>query len=153
MSTKIFQTKLLRACLQLDKSFFEEREIEWSQEKCKESNKDVVSSVNTNWPEMRIQLALSKPAMREDRILSNSGTWLDATPSHVLSDFNKLPKLTDKEKERAREVYVETLGDIELENFSSDEFKERLYGGKPLRLPLAGEKHLTSALNNKFQNG
>ena len=29
VASKIFQTKILRACLQLDKSFFKEREMEW----------------------------------------------------------------------------------------------------------------------------
>ena len=115
----------------------------------KRRTKELKSAIQKQWPKMRVNLALSAPAIREDRILPDSSTWLDSTPSHLISDFSDLPRLTDEERSKAQKIYVEILAKTPLEKFSSAEFKQRMYRGKPLSLPLSGEKHLTS--KDKFK--
>ena len=111
---------------------------------CKKTTKELKDSIKKRWSKMRVSLALSSPAIREDRILSNSSTWFDSTPSHLISDFEDLPKLNRTEKAKARKRYVKALAEIPLEKFSPFQFKERMYKGKPLHLPLSGERYLTS---------
>ena len=151
IETKIFQVGMLRACIREDKEWIKERGKKWSdvENTCRENVQNLKSSIKDHYPKMRLNLALSSPAAREDRILSDSATWLDSTPSHFISNFNDLPRLTREEKKEAEKLYVETLAKIPLEKFSSAEFKNRMHERKPLHLPLSGERYLTS--NDKFR--
>ena len=148
IQAKIYQTQMLRACVRGDGSWFGKKKIkvDWPLMKaaCKKKTKELKDSIKERWSEMRVNLALSSPAIREDRILSNKATWFDSTPSHLISDFNDLSKLSSREKVKARKLYVETLAETPLEKFSSSQFKGRMYKGKPLHLPLSGERYLTS---------
>ena len=125
-----------------NKSFFKKRDIKWSPEKCRKNNEELISSIKKNWPEMRIQLALSRPALREDRILSDKATWLDSTPSHPVSKFDSLSPLTSEEKSKAEQIYVENLSEVALDQLTSEELKDRLYNGFPTL--LSGERGFTS---------
>ena len=83
IETKIFQVGMLRACIREDEEWFEEKEIKWSdiEDTCIKDVQDIKSSIKDRYPKMRLNLALSSPAAKEDRILSDSATWLDSTPT------------------------------------------------------------------------
>ena len=147
IQSKIYQTRLIQKCIKRDREWFGKQKVkvDWSlmKEVCKKKTKELKSAIKERWSEMRVNLALSSPAIREDRILSDKATWFDSTPSHLISDFTDLPKLSSREKVKARKLYVENLAETPLEKFSAPEFKERMYKGKHLHLPLSGEKYLT----------
>ncbi|MCZ0931636.1 MAG: hypothetical protein OXJ52_00565 [Oligoflexia bacterium] len=151
IESKLYQSQVLRACVRGDRNWFSKQKADWPlmKEVCKEKNKELQVAVRKNWSKMRVQLALSAPALREDRILSDTATWFDSTPSHFMSEFQDLPQLSKKEKKQAERLYIETLSKTALDGFSRSEFKRRLKEGKALSLPLSGEKHLTS--NDKFR--
>ena len=146
IESKIFQTKMLRACVTQNRNWFSKKKVDWPLMKglCQKRNKELKTSIKSRWSDMRVNLALSSPAIKEDRVLSNNSTWFDPTPSHYISDFNNMPGLSGKEKTRTKKLYVKALAETSLDQFSSAEFKQRMYRGKPLHLPLAGEKYLTS---------
>ena len=148
IESKIYQTKILRACITEDRQWFARKKVkvDWPlmRAACKKKTKELKASIKERWSEMRVNLALSSPAIREDRILSNNSTWFDSSPSHLISDFTDLPKLSSREKVKARKLYVETLAETSLEKFSPSQFKHRMYKGKPLHLPFSGERYLTS---------
>ena len=146
IESKIFQTKMLRACVTQNRNWFSKKKVDWPlmKEVCKKRDRELKSSIKSRWSDMRVNLALSSPAIKEDRVLSDNSTWFDPTPSHHISDFSNMPGLSGKEKTRTKKLYVEALAETSLDQFSSAEFKQRMYRGKPLHLPLAGERYLTS---------
>lgn len=148
---KIHQIKTLRACATEDKNLLKQLQIDWESIKtdCPQMATELKSSIKSSWSEMRIQLALSDPAIREDRIRPEISTWLDPTPAHSVPGFVDLQELTQEEKQRARKLYVEALSQTPLERLNPLEFEQRLYKGRPLYFPVAGEKHLT--LKDDFQ--
>lgn len=113
IQSKIYQTQLIRNCILEKREWFSKQKdkVDWGLRKavCRQQTKALRSSIREHWTQMRVNLALSSPAIDEGRVLSKSVTWMDTTPSHLISDFNDLPKLTKKEKEKARKLYVETL--------------------------------------------
>ena len=118
---------------------------------CDKKNQELKKSVKQNWPQMRVDLALSRPALREDRILPDQSTWFDSTPSHTVSQFDKLPALSLKEKTTAEKRYIDSLSQISLENMSPSEFRKRLKEKKPLYANLSPKKHLTSRDQGKLR--
>ena len=155
IQAKIYQTKIIQKCIEEDRDWLRRQEglkhVDWPliRAVCRKNTKELKASIKENWPQMRINLALSSPAVKEDRILSADNTWFDPTPSHPISDFNDLPRLTLKEKTQARKLYVETLAETPLEKLSASEFKQRMYRGKSLHPPLSGERYLTQ--NDRFR--
>ena len=151
VEARIFRTEILRNCVTENKTYFIQKEIDWSimERVCKKEKNKLRTEIKKLWPKMRINLALISPAVKEDRILSDSSTWLDSTPSHLLSGFNDLPALTEEEKIKAKKKYVETLAKIPLEKFTPSEFKQRMYQKKPLHSPLSVKNYLTS--KDKFR--
>ena len=61
---------------------------------CQKQTDKLQSSIQKLWPDMTVHLSLSSPAALEDRILSDPSTWLDASPSHKISGFSQMPKLS-----------------------------------------------------------
>ena len=109
----------------------------------KKINRELISSIKEKWPKMRVQLALSSPPIKENRILSDSTTWFDSKPSRYISKFNDLSALTEGEKNKAKKIYVEALANVPLDEFSPDEVKKRLYGGKALNRLFSDGKQLS----------
>lgn len=145
IANKISQTLNLRCCITKNKEHCIQTEINQQNENvlCEKRIKGMKTVIKRLWPEMRIQLSLTSPKLREDRIISEKSTWLDSSPSHSISDFSDLPQLTKEEQARAETLYVKTLAEIPLEQLSSSEFKQRLYDGRALHTHIAGKKHLT----------
>ncbi|MCZ0932962.1 MAG: hypothetical protein OXJ52_07410 [Oligoflexia bacterium] len=150
IESKLFEIRLLKACalpLQ-NKNWLTEvyKGESWPkiQKSCEKAVKAVKSELKKSYPEMRLQLSLALSLIREDRILPDRATWLDSRPSHLVSGFIDLPKLTEEEKKTAGKAYVEFLSKTPLDLLDSSEFKRRLEGGGSLYLPLAGEKYLSS---------
>ena len=146
MESKIFQTKMLKACITGDRNWFSAKKVDESlmKEVCKKEEQNIKSAVNKNWSKMRINLALSSPTLREDRILPDRATWFDSSPSHTVSEFNKMSPLNEKEKKQAERIYINTLSKTPLEKFSPSEFRKRLKEGSALYAHLSPEKFLTS---------
>ena len=143
---KLYQTKTLHACVTKDKNLLQELSIDWEavKGKCRKTSKELKTSIKDGWTEMRVQLALRAPALRENRVLANRATWYDLTPSHFVSDFSDLPKLTKKERKKAENIYLNTLSEVPLESLSSLELKQKLKGKKSLYSFLSAKKPLTS---------
>ena len=143
---KLYQTKALHACATEDKNLLRKLNIDWEAIKgeCSQKSKELKASIKDRWPEMRIQLALKAPALRENRILANRATWYDPTPSHSISDFSDLPKLTQQERKKAENIYLNTLSKVPLESLSSSELKQKLKSKKSLYSFLSAKKPLTS---------
>ena len=143
IESKIFQTEKTRHCITSNKKWFSEKNIEWSKIKnhCQKIKKDVRSSIKDRWSDMRINLSLTSPRIREDQILSKSSSWLDNTPSHLISDFSdSIPKLTKEEEKKSKEIYKEALSSIPLKHLSPSEFKDRLEREEALGLFSDEEK-------------
>ena len=154
IETKIFQTQMLKACISKDRNFFNSKGISWSDmnQTCNKKSQELKNSVKQNWSQMRVDLSLSRPSLREDRILSDRGTWFDFTPSHLVSKFDKTPKLSPQEIQQAEKRYIEVLSKVSLESLSSSELKEGLEGKKPLYTgEFYGEKNLTNEDQNKLK--
>ena len=135
---KLSQTKTIRKCLKSDEGFFDKRD-----NKCQKINRELISSIKEKWPKMRVHLALSSPPIKENRILSDSATWFDSKPSRYISKFNDLSALTEGEKNKAKKIYVEALANVSLDEFSPDEVRKRLYGGKALNRLFSDGKQLS----------
>ena len=132
IESKIFKIKMVRACIGKDQNWFVSKKLEWNNIKnlCEKKSEEIRSTIKKNWSPMRINLALGKPALREDRILSDKATWFDPTPTHsITSEFSKLPKLTQKEKKQAEKIYVKNLSKVPLKQLGNPEFKQRLMNG------------------------
>ena len=137
IESKIFQIKTLKACTVGDQNWFTSKKIEWknAKEVCRQKNRELRDLIEKNWSPMRINLALSAPALREEaRILSDRATWFDATPSHSISEFNDLPELNKAEKQRAEKIYIESLSRVSLDELETAEFKKILSQSR-FRLP------------------
>ena len=147
IESKIFQTKMLRACVTQNRNWFSQKKIDWPlmKELCQKRNKELKSSIKSRWEDMRVELSLTSPALREDRIIPDRTTWLDSTPSHSISGFSSLPRLTDGEKEKADRIYVNTLAKVPLENLSVSDFKKRMYGRQQLNLTNRDQSRLRQA--------
>lgn len=119
--------------------------VSWSdiQRGCEGTIQNLKSEVKKSWSEMRIHLALTSSSLREDRILPERATWMDSTPTHLISIFSDLPKLTDKERSKAGRLYIEALAETPLDLLDSSDFKQRLEGSGHLHPPLSGDKYLT----------
>ena len=146
IESKIFQIKILKACITKNRNWFNEKKVDWPimKEVCKKKNKKLKNAIHKNWSKMRINLALSSPTLKEDRILPDRATWFDSTPSHRVSGFNKMNPLSKKEKKQAEEIYIKTLSEIPLEKFSSLEFRKRLKESSALYATLSPGEFLTS---------
>ena len=153
MESKLFEIRLMKACAfpLKNQSWLTElyKEDSWSkiQDSCKKTIQTVKSEVKKDYPEMRVQLALTAPAIKEDRILKNKATWIDNSPSHLVSSFTNLPKLSKEEQSLAEKYYVESLSETPLDSsldssLSASEFKRRLEGGKGYL--YSGKKYLSS---------
>ena len=146
LKLKSIKPKILRACTTEDRNWFGKKKIkvDWPLMKaaCKKKTKELKDSIKERWSEMRVNLALSSPAIREDRILSNKATWFDSTPSHLISDFTDLPKLSSREKVKARKLYVETLAETPLEKFSPSQFI-------PIRFEFSGFHNMKIICNKR----
>ena len=131
IESKIFQTQILKACIKKDRNWFDRKKVEWSLMKhvCQKKTSQLKDSISDNWSKMRIHLALSKPSLREDRIIPDTSAWFDSTPSHIVSQFNRLPRLNNKEKARAKRIYVDHLLKTDLESPESRNFKQKLREG------------------------
>ena len=144
IESKIYQIQSLQACVRGDREWFRKQKVkvDWPlmKEVCKKKTKKLRAAIKERWSEMRLNLALSSPAIDEGRILSKNSTWFDSTPSHLISDFTDLPRLSLREKTQARKRYVETLAQAPLSGLSSSEFKRRMYRGKTLH---SGKRQLT----------
>ena len=159
IESKIYQTKMLHSCA-TDKKWISQQKIDWPLIKalCEKTNKELKSSIKTRWPEMRVQLALSAPEDgKKDTLFSHPDAWLDKTPTHTVSLFNKLSPLNKKELAKAKSIYKNTLLKITLEKLSNTEFKERLEKERSLQsskrviLTNTDQDNLRKALSNLRQ--
>lgn len=90
---------------------------------CREITDKLKSSIKELWPSMAAHLALSSsssspslsspsiPSLspEDNRVLSNPLVLLDPSPSHKVSGFVKMPRLTHQELKRAKEIYIDNL--------------------------------------------
>ena len=149
--SKLFQIQRSKACAfpLKNKAWLTKvyKDTSWPeiQKNCKKITQKLKSEVKESWPEMRVYLSLTSAPIREDRILPDRATWMDSTPTHFMSLFSDLPKLTEKEKAKAEKLYVEALAETPLDLLDPSEFKKRLEGSGYLHLPLSGDKYLTQA--------
>ena len=135
---KLEQTRLFRACIIFYRPFFDKRKkwISWwrQKEECENLNKGLISSIKEYWPKLRRHLALSQPSLRENRILSDRATWMDATPSHFSFKFNRPTPLSSAEKKEVEKIYVDHIAQIPegiSGGLTEEEFRDRLYNGFP----------------------
>ncbi|MDE0092444.1 MAG: hypothetical protein OXN83_04060 [Oligoflexia bacterium] len=147
IESKIFQAKILQACLTEDKRWFSEKKIDWSsmQESCNQKNEELKNSVQDNWSEMRIQLALIKPSVvNAEKIHPDNRTWFDSTPSHYVSDFSSLPRLSEEEIKKAEDIFIDNLSSVSFEGLNRSEVQQRLREGKSLYYHPFSERHLST---------
>ena len=145
-----------QACIKPDRKWFDDKKVDWPLMKaaCVNHKKELISSVQSRWSKMRVNLSLISPSMLEDRIVTDRPTWFDSSPSHLISSFKdtSLPKLTAKEKKEAEKFYIDKVSEVPLEHFSKTEFKERLLKGLPVHGVLSGgEKYLTGRDQSKLR--
>ena len=138
VEAKLFQAQVLKNCVSGNIGWLAKKmkNVDHSLVKasCEKRKQELKESVKTRWPYMRVNLALSAPEEgKKDTLSSHTESWLDQTPTHTVSSFNKLSPLSKKELAEAQSIYKNTLSDISLERLSSDEFKKRLEQGKPLQ--------------------
>ena len=97
IESKIYQTKVLRACATRDRNWLSKQKVDWSLMKavCKQKNNQLKSSIQTRWTKMKVNLALSQ--VNADQIVT-SRPDLSFQFSHQISGFSPIPKLTEKEK-------------------------------------------------------
>ena len=160
MESKLFEIRLMKACAfpLKNQSWLKKlyKEDSWSkiQDSCKKTIQTVKSKVKKDYPEMRVHLALTSSRIREDRILKDKGTWMDNSPSHLVSSFTNLPKLSKEEQRVAGKYYVEALSKTPLgsldSSLSASEFKRRLEGGEGQL--YSGKKHLSQADTSRLKS-
>ena len=154
IESKIFHTKILKACIKGDRNWFRDKNVDSSliTKICKQKNKELRSSIKKSYPEMKVNLALSvQPGgNRMNRVLSNKALWFDKTPNHFVSEFNKLDKLNQEERSKAENIYISALSKLSLEGLSSEEFKSRLKKGENLYTHLS-KKNLSERDRKKLK--
>ena len=149
--SKLFQIRVSKSCAfpEENKAWLTKiyKDTSWPEIKrsCEKTIRELKSQIKESWLEMRIHLALTSSALKEDRILPDRATWMDTTPDHLIPMFTDLPKLTKKEKAAAGRLYTEALAEAPLDLLDSSEFKQRLEGNGYLYPPLSGDKYLTQA--------
>ena len=155
----------MKACVEEDKEYLislYKDNSSWSEieKACQKQTDKLQNSIQKLWPDMAVHLSLVSPAALENRILSDSSTWLDASPSHKISGFSRMPKLSPSELKRAKETYIEGLTKAYKESYSRsqssftpEDLKRHLKEGKPLhtgrkRLSLEDKIHLKRAVHD-----
>jgi len=141
IKARLFQVQILKACVAGDRSWFANNEdtVDWSMRKvqCQKFKEVLNNSIEENWPKMMVHLALSKPTLKEDRILSDRATWFDQKPSHIVSDFEDLPNLTKEEYSKAEDLYLQALDGIPLEGIKNSELKRKIYNKRSIGSPVS----------------
>ena len=128
VKSKIFQIRKLKACNSKDLNWFISRKLDWGEAKevCKKQLEEILHNVEKNWSPMRINLALSQPLVKEDRIIAQRSSWFDNKPSHFISDFARLPRLTSEETKQAENLYLENISSVPLKHFTPNQLKKML---------------------------
>ena len=132
IESKLFEIRLLKTCANPLKNkkwltkIYEKESWAEIQSSCYKAIQSIKSEVNKRYPELRVSLALSSPSIPSDRVLFDRGTWMNNSPSHLISDFVDLPKLTKEEQEKAEKTYISELAKTPLEFLSSAEFTKKL---------------------------
>ena len=141
IESKIFQTKVLRACATGDRNWLSRQKVDWPLMKalCEKKTKELKSSIKTRWPEMRTNLALSQ--VRFDRLVNINKHLFSVPPVHKISGFSSLPNLTEREEQGARKKLSEGLSSVPLDKFNPSEIKDIILQGKPF---FQGGKSLTT---------
>ena len=105
---------------------------------CRSKHQALKERISSLWPKMRESLSLSAPAVREQRIISNPSTWFDPSPSHKMSGFSSIEKLSGQEFEKAKSIAVSALVGA---------YQEESGGALPALERLFTKKQLAAALN------
>ena len=135
IESKLFQTRSLRACITKDRGWFSQKKIDWPliKKSCEKKNKALKYSIKYRWPEMRVQLSLSRlPLSNDQRVLyAPKSVWIDKSPSHLITSFKEtsLPHLTRQERRKAEQIYIKALSETPLEHVTQTEFKRKLIRG------------------------
>ena len=137
IKTKIAQTEKLRCCIKGGKESQKclaqkVPHLDWSLMKavCKKETKDLQSSIESRWSDMRMSLALA--SINANQILTSHPN-LSAPLSHAISDFGSISKLSEKEQHIAKSIWAERLSNVSLDSLSSEELKSQFLRGEPLR--------------------
>ena len=141
IESKIFQTKVLRACATGDRNWLSRQKVDWPLMKalCKQKNKQLKSSIQTRWREMRVNLALTQ--VNPDQIATGN-PHLSFPLSHAISDFSPIPKLTKKEQRIVKKRWADRLAKTPLDKLTSGEFKASFLKGKPSKLSTGDRRKL-----------
>ena len=133
IESKIFQIKVLRACATGNRNWLSRQKVDWPLMKavCKQKNKQLKSSIQTRWTEMRVNLALSQ--VNPDQIVTGK-PHLSFPLSHAISDFSSIPKLTKKEQKTVKKRWADKLAKTPLDKLTPSEFKSFFLKGKPSKL-------------------
>ena len=133
IESKIFQTKVLHACATGDRNWLSQQKVDWPlmEAVCKQKNKQLKSSIQTRWTEMRVNLALSQ--VNPDQIVTGK-PYLSFSLSHAISDFNSMPKLTKKEQKAIKKRWADKLAKKPLDKLTPSQFKAHFLKGEASKL-------------------
>ena len=164
IKAKIFQTRLLKACVAGDGQWFEQLNSQNEfpsldpnniKERCKTKKEELLASIGRLWPEMRARLALATTPLRNEEIIRLP---LKQTPSHPSSLFDDMPPLSPEEERLARALYADHLMPVfstaPLQNISHSELREEIIQGQSLvedRGVKRDEKFLTIQEHSHFR--
>ena len=131
IESKLFQTKVLRACATEDRNWLSRQKADWPlmKEVCKQRTKDLKSELKTRWPEMRINRMLSQ--VNADQIVPGNPD-LSFAPSHTVRDFSPMPKLTKKEQEEVKRRWANSLSETPLDKITPSDLRSHVLEGRPL---------------------
>ena len=132
IESKLFQTKVLRACATEDRNWLSRQKADWPlmKEVCKQRTKDLKSELKTRWPEMRINRVLSQ--VNIDQIVTGKPN-LSFPLSHTVSDFSPMPKLTKKEQEKVKRWWANSLSEADVDKVTATDIKSKFLEGQPLK--------------------
>ncbi len=152
INDKILHYQSLKACFLENYDWFKKQNIEEPQarEFCEEIKKKYREMLKTYWSPMRVNLSLSKPTLPSTHLISDVTSWLDKSPQHIVSLFSSLSKLTERELESAKSLFIDRVVEVPVEHFSSEELKEALSSEIPYSFKTA-KKYLTPSDQAKIK--
>ena len=151
VSAKLFKIRHLRACFEKDRekirypfdlqantykgrttSPLSKKFVDWPliQAHCQNQKKALRKSIQSQMPQMRVNLALS--SVNADYIVRGQPDF-SFPLSHTVSDFASIPKLTDEEQRIAKEHLAKFMENTKLEGYSQEEFKSRFLKSQDLK--------------------
>ena len=162
ISAKIFQLRMLKACITSDEEWFAQYEPDLSpakqerlRENCENRRDELYASLEKLWPEMRVHLSLAQTPIRDEEIIRLP---LKQAPSHLSGLFEDMPPLSPEEERGALSLYADRLLPVfssrPLKNISHEELREEILQGRPLweeRGLERDEKFLTVQEHSHFR--